>query len=198
MMTQRGGKREGAGRPKGSGRWGKTGTKQVRLPKNRIDEVMDYLESKYLSEGKMVLEDKYFYSEDDFEEDIYSLPLYTDAVQAGSLTEMHDHVEEKLNVNKYLIKNPSSTFYVRVAGNSMEKAGIFAGDILSVDRKIVPKDGQIVIAIVDGALTVKRLVKKGNVVFLQPENDDFDPIEIKEHNNASIWGVVTSVIRKIR
>lgn len=196
-MAKRGGKREGAGRPKGSGRWGEVETKQIRLPENRIGEVMDYLDKKYFASDEVVVEEEYFYS-DSSEEDAYSLPFYTDAVQAGSLTDRHDHVGEKLNVNKYLIKNPSSTFYVRVAGNSMNKVGIFAGDLLSVDREIVPKSGEIVIAVVDGALTVKRLVKKSNSVFLQPENDDFDAIEIKEHNDASIWGVVTSVIRKIR
>lgn len=104
---------------------------------------------------------------------------------------------EKLDLNEYLIKHPASTFLVRAIGDSMIGAGIHENDILIVDRSLLAVHGKIVIAAIDGQLTVKRLHKKNNKCFLMPENPKYPPIEIKESLETYIWGVVTQVLHAL-
>jgi DNA polymerase V len=98
------------------------------------------------------------------------------------------------DLNKQLVKHPTATFFVRVTGDSMIDAGIHSGDTLIVDRSLEPKNGSIVIAVLNGELTVKRLSKESNKLYLMPENQNYDPIEILEETQFEIWGVVTNVI----
>lgn len=123
-------------------------------------------------------------------------PLFLSRVQAGFPTSVDDSIELSLDLNQYVIKNPSSTFFIKVEGDSMVGAGIFSGDILVVDRSLEPKHNNIVIATVYEELTVKRLNLSGNRAFLVAENPDHKPIEITEGMNSSIWGVVTNSVRK--
>lgn len=126
------------------------------------------------------------------------LPLYNCSVSAGFPSPADDYIDLKLDLNDYLIKRPSSTFLVRVSGESMIKAGIHDGDILTVDRSITPTDGKIVIAVINGECTVKRIQYKNNVLHLLPENDAYAPIIIKEFSDTIfIWGVVTNVIHPL-
>jgi DNA polymerase V len=125
-----------------------------------------------------------------------TLPLYESRVPAGFPSPAEDYVERAINLNDELIKHPASTFMVRVSGDSMTGAGIFHGDVLLVDRALEPTDGKIVIAALDGMLTIKRLRIKGNSAFLMPENPNYKPIAVKELSDLTIWGVVTSVIRQ--
>jgi DNA polymerase V len=127
----------------------------------------------------------------------YRLPLYACSVQAGFPSPADDYVEGKLDLNAHLIKHPTATFFVRAAGESMIGAGIHPGDILVVDRSLEPGHGKIVIALVEGQLTVKRLFKKGKRVALVPENEKYDPIEIAPESGLVIWGVVTSVVHAL-
>jgi len=127
----------------------------------------------------------------------YNLPLYLSPVAAGFPSPAEDFIEDKLDLNTYLIKNQPATFLVKVQGNSMKEAGINSGDILVVDRSREAGDGKIVVAVIDGELTVKRLKKTKNKLFLVPENSDYSPIEIKNENDLMIWGVVVGVVRKI-
>lgn len=106
-------------------------------------------------------------------------------------------MEGKLDLNKHLIKHPAATFFVRVAGDSMIDAGIHPGDILIVDRSLEPCDKKVVIAIIEGELTVKRIRMIGNKVSLVPENENYAPIPIGAEMNFEIWGVVTSVIHSL-
>lgn len=124
-------------------------------------------------------------------------PLFMSSVEAGFPSPAEDYIEGRLDLNKYLIKHPAATFFVRVSGNSMINAGIYPGDILIVDRSLEAADKKIVIAVVDGELTVKRLRHKGNLFFLAPENDAYLPITITEEMSFEIWGVVTNVIHKV-
>lgn len=126
-----------------------------------------------------------------------ALPLYGTRVAAGFPSPADDYIETKLDLNQYLVKHPAATFFVRVEGDSMIGAGIHPDDILVIDRSIKPTDGKIVIAVVNGELTVKRLRILPNYVVLQPENDKFSPIRVTEEMNFSIWGVVTSVIHSL-
>ncbi len=126
---------------------------------------------------------------------VVRLPLFSTKVAAGFPSPADDHLEAQLDLNDYLIKNPASTFYVRVEGNSMLGAGIHPDDLLVVDLSLEPRDGNVVIAIVNGEFTVKRLhVAKNKTVSLHPENDKYPVITIEESMEFRIWGVVTSVI----
>ena len=86
---------------------------------------------------------------------------------------------------------------MRAAGDSMVGAGIHSGDILIVDRSLEPKPGKVVIAAIDGQLTVKRLSQTSKGLYLKAENDQYKPIKINEINDVIIWGVVTSVVHKV-
>ena len=125
------------------------------------------------------------------------LKLFNNTISAGFPSPADDFIDKKLDLNEYLIKNPSATFLVRVNGNSMINAGISNGDILIVDRSLEPNDGKVVIGVINSEFTVKRISKKGKRLFLNPENENFKPIEINEDMDFKIWGVVTYTIHKI-
>jgi DNA polymerase V len=125
------------------------------------------------------------------------LPLFLESVSAGFPSPADDYLENKLDLNQHLIKNPPATFFVRVTGDSMVDAGIYSGDILVVDRSLNPKDGNIVIAVINGELTVKRISMGKNKIFLLPENQKFKPIEITGEMSFEVWGVVTTVIHSV-
>ena len=103
-----------------------------------------------------------------------------------------------LDLNELLITHPAATFFVRVSGDSMKEANIKSGDVLVVDRAVEPKNGDIVIAHLSGEFTVKRILKKGKRLFLNPENPAFPPIEVNQEEDFQVWGVVTYVIHKAR
>lgn len=170
--TNRGGVRKGAGRPKG-GKYNEP-TEAIRLPISVIKYVKNYMAQNF------------------------KLPLYSSKVAAGFPSPAEDYIADSLDLNEYLVKHPAATFLVRASGNSMINAGIYENDILIVDRSLPPAHGKIVIAAIDGQLTVKRLHKKPNGQFvLMPENPDYPPIEISEENETYIWGVVTNVIHSV-
>jgi len=128
----------------------------------------------------------------------YLIPYLSSAVHAGFPSPADDFLEGHLDLNEYLIHHPAATYYVRVKGESMINAGIHDGDLLIVDRSLEPRDNKVVIAVVDGQLTVKRLKKLKNQQFvLIAENPDFPAIAVNEENNISIWGIVTNVIHPV-
>ena len=124
------------------------------------------------------------------------LPMYKSEIKAGFPSPASDYIESTLDLNKFLIKHPSATFFVRVEGDSMIDAGIHSGDILIVDRAVQAEKQKIVIAAVNGELTVKRIWYDGDRLFLQSGNINFSPIEITPDMDFHIWGVVTYVIHK--
>jgi DNA polymerase V len=125
------------------------------------------------------------------------IPVSADAVPAGFPSPAEDYLDKKLDLNEYLIKRPSSTFFIRVSGNSMTGAGIHDGDLLIVDRSVTAEDNKVVIGVVNGEFTVKRIRKKGQKIFLQPENPQFKELEIIPGMDFSIWGVVIYTIHKM-
>lgn len=127
----------------------------------------------------------------------YRLPLYQSTVAAGFPSPADDDIEAKLDLNELLIKHPAATFFLRVSGSSMIHAGIHDNDILIVDRSVPPAHGKIVIAVVNGELTVKRLSIKNNNIQLVAENPEYTPIQINEGTDLQIWGVVTNVIHAV-
>ncbi len=123
-------------------------------------------------------------------------PLFVTSVSAGFPSPADDFVEDKLDLNDLLITHPSATFFIRVDGDSMLGAGITSGDILIVDRARQSVDGNIIIAVLDGELTVKRMRIDGGRVVLMPESPDFPPIVVTPEMQFDVWGVVTSVIHQ--
>lgn len=122
------------------------------------------------------------------------LPLYMQPVSAGFPSPAEDYIEGKLDLNRYLVKHPAATFFVRVVGDSMIDAGIHPKDMLIVDRAILPTNGKIVIAVVNGELTVKRLRQVKEKLWLMPDNSNYQPLQISAEMDFLIWGVVTTVI----
>jgi len=124
-------------------------------------------------------------------------PLFMVPVAAGFPSPAEDYMEGKLDLNKHLIKHPAATFFVRVTGDSMIEAGIHPGDILIVDRSLEPADKKVVIAVIEGDLTVKRIRMLDGKVVLVPENENYKPLQIEAEMNFEIWGVVTNVIHPL-
>ena len=122
-------------------------------------------------------------------------PLLLTKVAAGFPSPADDFMDNRLDLNTYIVKNPASTYYVKVTGDSMVGAGIFSGDILVVDRSIRPTNNRIVVAMIDGDFTVKRLRLHGDKVFLISENSQYAPIEVTEMDLV-VWGIVTFTIHK--
>jgi len=126
------------------------------------------------------------------------LPLVTAKVAAGFPSPADDYIDDAIDLNETLISNPIATFYARVQGDSMVKAGIYDGDLLVVDKSIPCEDKCIVVAMVNGDFTVKRVKIVGDQYYLIAESDDYLPIAITSDMDFEIWGVVTSVIRQLR
>ncbi|HCE6135882.1 TPA: translesion error-prone DNA polymerase V autoproteolytic subunit [Legionella pneumophila] len=171
----KGGRREGAGRPVGRGKFGFEATKQIRVPASKISEIHAFL----LNESHSC-----------------SLPLFSSKVQAGFPSPADDYIERYLDLNSEFIKHPAATFLLRATGDSMIEAGIFSNDILVVDRSLEPVDGKIIIAALNGELTVKRLSCQNGKVQLISANPNYKPIDITGEEDMVIWGVVTLVLHE--
>ncbi len=123
-------------------------------------------------------------------------PFFVDSVSAGFPSPATDYLENKLDLNEYLVKHPAATYIVKANGSSMVDAGILSGDLLIVDRSVTPRNESIVIASIFGDLAVKKIRKKNTSLFLVSANSDYPSIEVKEEMECFIWGVVTYVIHK--
>ena len=122
-------------------------------------------------------------------------PLYV-GISAGFPSPAEDHTELDLDLNEHLVKHPAATFYIYAKGDSMINAGIYDGDLLIVDRALDPKLKSIVIAIINGEFTVKRISKINERLYLIPDNNSYKPIKITSDMDFQIWGVVTHTIHK--
>ena len=131
------------------------------------------------------------------QESSVSIPLFEATVQAGEPSYVSEFFESSIDLNEELVRNPKTTFCVRVNGQSMVGAGIDSGDLLIVDKEKEPENNQIILAVINGDYTVKRLLLKDQHVFLNPENPDFEPLKITPFMDFRIWGVVTGVIKKV-
>ena len=127
---------------------------------------------------------------------LLSIPMFSDSVQAGFPSPAEDHLDLDLNLNDYLVQNPSATFCVKAIGESMKDAGIKSGDIMIVDKSLEPKNRSIVLAVIDGEFTVKRVNINNDELYLMPENSNFSPIKITEEMDFQVWGIVTYIIHK--
>lgn len=126
-----------------------------------------------------------------------AIPYFEVSVAAGEPSYVPEYFESTINVSRELIKNRKTTFCVRVNGQSMIDAGIDDGDLLIVDKSLPPNNNNIILAVINGEYTVKRLYKRGDDLYLQPENKTFTPIKITPFMDFRIWGVVTGLIKKL-
>lgn len=124
-----------------------------------------------------------------------SLPFIDGGIVAGFPSPAQDYIDLKIDLNTELISNPSSTFYARVKGTSMQDAGIMNGDILIIDKSLQPKDGDTAVCFIDGEFTLKYIKLCPDAVYLVPANPKFEPIKVTEENNFCIWGIVTYSIK---
>ena len=133
----------------------------------------------------------------DIETDGIEIPLFEAGVSAGLPMQAHSFTDSTINLSDELIRNKKNTFAVRVNGQSMVDAGIENNDLLIVDKSLEPQDKQIVLAVINGEYTVKRLIRRGDDIYLQAENRNYAPIKINESMDFRIWGVVLGVIKKM-
>ena len=120
----------------------------------------------------------------------FRIPLLNDSVSAGFPSPADDYTEENIDLNEHLISNPFSTFFLRVKGDSMINAGIKDKDLIIVDKSLIAKPGNIIIAMIDGEFTIKRLSIKNDELYLKAENHNYPDFSIKNHIDVQIWGVV--------
>ena len=135
--------------------------------------------------------------------DIYSaltetelkLPFVKEGISAGFPSPALDFVDLTIDLNRHLIKHPSTTFYGLVKGQSMKNVGINDGDLLVIDKSLEPIDNKIAVCYIDGEFTLKRIKIEKKQCWLIPENEIFQPIKVTEENDFLIWGIVTYVIK---
>ena len=173
MMGNRGGRRKGAGRPRGSNRYGEA-TRPVRIPVSQVERVLRFVRDRE-----------------------YALPMYASGVSAGFPSPADDYLEGSLDLNAHLVREPTATFFVRAQGESMIDAGIHDGDLLVVDRSEQARSGSVVIASINGELTVKRYVRREGKAWFEPENKAYQAILPNEEDDVRMWGVVTNVIHPL-
>lgn len=187
----RGGKRPGSGRVAGEP------TQMMRIPRSVVTELKDFLAQRKELQLSPVdaLPPGVEVWKADPNPSVCLRPLASHHVQAGFPSPADDYIEKTLDLNAFLVEDPECTYFYRVTGMSMVNAGIYPGDVLVVSRAPTPKNDDIVIAILDGELTVKRLYKDGDRITLVAENKDFPPIRVREGQELQIWGVVKHTIR---
>lgn len=126
-----------------------------------------------------------------------ALPLDAMKVSAGFPSPATEYQDKRLDINEYLIRNPVSTFFFPVQGDSMQGAEIFDGDILVVDRSVRPRHGHVVVAFVNGERLVKRLYRRAGRVALVAENPAYPTLDIKEGMELEVWGVVVGKFKRL-
>ena len=186
-----GGTRQGAGRKAAYGE----PTKTVRVPQSLMAVVLGYLDA--MKQTPAGGADRAGLRPIVLLRATTAVPSLGRRVHAGKPTSGDDYQEDAVDLGKHLVRDPSSAFVMKVDGWSMRDAGIADGDELVVDRGVTPEDGRIVIAEIDGELTVKRLKRTTVGWLLQACNPDFADVPVGDRNDLHIWGVVTRVLRAV-
>ncbi|MDN0082398.1 translesion error-prone DNA polymerase V autoproteolytic subunit [Crenobacter sp. SG2305] len=205
----------GAGRKPGTGRYGEP-TRTVRVPQSQVPTIQGWLDqlasTRALSAVAQPSGSPNGVTNDvrlaglatvhtplplSLNTPVVTIPAMSDKVPAGFPSPATDYVERGIDLNEHLISHPEATFIVRVSGWSMRDAGIHDGDELIVDRALTPRDGNVVVAVVDGELTVKRLRNTPTGCKLCADNPDYPDIEFRDGQEMTVWGVVTRVLHKV-
>lgn len=195
--TTHGGKRSGAGRKTTYGE----PTRQMRIPTSQVPVVLHYLNT--LRQRQHITPNQHGDSAIITALPVgvtaqrRTIPLMSHTVPAGFPSPADDYVEDRVDLNEHLITHREATFILRVSGWSMINAGIHDGDEIIVDRALHAVNGNIVVAVINNELTVKRLYKTDTAIRLVPENPEFQDIIIGADEELTIWGVVTRVLHKV-
>lgn len=124
-----------------------------------------------------------------------SLPLISEGISAGFPSPAMDFEDIAIDLNKELIKNPPTTFFGRVKGNSMRDAGIFNNDLLIIDKSLPISNNKIAVCYIDGEFTIKRVTIEKDCVWLIPENESYKPIKVTPDSELIIWGIIIHSIK---
>lgn len=125
------------------------------------------------------------------------VPFSQELLSAGFPSPAEGFIQKSLDLNELIIQHPSSTFFIRVIGNSMIKAGIFSNDILIVDRSLSVSNNKVIVARLNDEFLVKRIFIDDEKILLLADNDEYDPIEITNDMDFEVWGIVTYTIHKL-
>ena len=188
--NKHGGLRPGAGRKLNSGIYGES-TKVIRVPESKVFDIQRYIMQFQLKNVVDISSPKPLSS-------YQPLNLFEQKVPAGFPSPADDHIEKKLDLNDYLIRQKEATFFVRIKGDSMIDAGIHDNDIVVVDKSQTASTGDIILASIDGDFTVKLLSRNKSKYRLLAANEKYKPIEINESMQFEVWGVVTGAVRKFK
>ncbi len=191
IRTRHGGARQGAGRKAAYGE----PTKTVRVPQSLVPVVVGYLDE--MKRSPQAPGETAALRPIAALRTSIAVPALGRPVRAGKPTSGDDYQEDAVDLGKHLVRDPSNTFVMKVAGWSMRDAGIADGDELVVDRGVAAGDGRIVVADIDGELTVKRLKRTSTGWLLQAANPDFADISVGDKSELNIWGVVTRVLHAV-
>ena len=203
-MSNRGGKRENAGRPRGQGKFGEP-TVTMRIPESQTATIKDFLEALQRKRANAAGDnavsevDEFFIPK--ISDQTTLLPLFATKVAAGFPSPADDHVEKRLDVSEFLIDHAASTFFVTIKGDSMIDVGLLPGDKVVVDRSRTPNIGDIVLAVVDREFTIKILDHGANKMpRLLPANSTgaYRPIYIRPDTQFEIFGVVIGSFRRFK
>jgi len=196
LEKKRGGIRTGAGRKRGTGKFGEE-TSVLRIPTSQTPVIKDFLAAYQRKKRSVDIDPVSDFEWPALNATSIPLPLYSSKVSAGFPSPAEEHVEKRLSPNDFLIDQEDATFFVTIQGQSMIDIGLLPGDKAVVDRSKIANIGDIVLAVLDGEFTIKTLSRnKNGAVRLLPANKDFKPIEITEMMNFEIWGVVTGSFRR--
>ena len=205
-MSNRGGKRENAGRPRGQGKYGES-TVTMRIPQSQTATIKSFLEAWQRKRANTAGENAITEIEvDEFftpaiSEQPTLLPLFSTKVAAGFPSPADDHVEMRLDISEFMIDHAASTFFVTIKGDSMIDVGLLPGDKVVVDRSKTPGIGDIVLAVVDREFTIKILDHGANKMpRLLPANSTgaYKPIYIRPDTQFEIFGVVIGSFRRFK
>jgi DNA polymerase V len=130
------------------------------------------------------------------QESEFTLPNVGNQIVAGFPSPAEDYLEAMLDLNKELIKNPSSTFYGRVKGVSMKDAGVDNGDLLVIDKSLPYRNNALAVCFINGEFTLKRIKREEETLLLMPANRDYQPIVVKEDADFTVWGIVAYIIKR--
>lgn len=203
-MSNRGGKRENAGRPRGQGKFGEP-TTTIRIPQSQTATVKSFLDAFQRKRAETdhdtstIDMNEFFIPE--ISEKPTRLPLYSTKVAAGLPSPADDHVEKRLDISEYMIDHASSTFFITIKGESMIDVGLLPGDKVVVDRSKTPRMGDIIIAVVEQEFTIKILGQGANKMpKLIPANSSgaYRPIYIRPDTQFEVLGVVTGSLRRFK
>jgi len=183
QKQQHGGRRPGAGRVPGPP------TRVVRLPVPLANLARGLAAAKHMGDVAGFIDVQ--------TRTALRVPMMAWSAACGFPSPAEDYVDKPLDFNELLIEHPAATFAIRIEGDSMTGAGIFPGDIAVVDRAREPVNGSIVLALLDGAFTVKRYRIKDGAVWLQAENPAYPDLQISDGQSLEVWGVITRSIRML-